>query len=112
MIVLLLRHGERAGHGNLDPTICLARRNFTFHFDGGLRRVDQRSETGLGWPDRSSAVPGLSISTPSRAVASGWNTFAAHLAIGDDIETGAFLIPNGEDRGVVLGLLKEFSSMR
>ena len=34
--------------------------------------------------------------------------FAAHLAIGDDIETGAFLIPNGEDRGVVLGLLKEF----
>ena len=37
---------------------------------GWRRRIGPVTRgTGLGWPLRSSAVPGLSMSTPSRAVA-------------------------------------------
>jgi hypothetical protein len=49
----------------------MARRNFTSSTSTGcLRRTLPATRgTGLGWPERSSAVPGLSMSTPSSAVA-------------------------------------------
>ena len=34
--------------------------------------------------------------------------FAAHLAVGDDVEAGALLVANREQRGVVLRLLETF----
>ena len=33
-------------------------------------------------------------------------TFAAHLAVGDDVEAGAFLVADGDEGGVVLRLLQ------
>ena len=49
----------------------LARRNCTSRTSTGCRRLigPATRGTGLGWPLRSSAVPGLSMSTPSSAVA-------------------------------------------
>ncbi len=49
----------------------LARRNFTSRTSTGCLRLTGPTTrgTGFGWPLRSSAVPGLSISTPSSAVA-------------------------------------------
>jgi hypothetical protein len=51
--------------------LVLARRNLTSSTSTGcLRRTFPATRgTGLGWPERSSAVPGLSMSTPSSAVA-------------------------------------------
>jgi len=48
-----------------------ARRNCTSRTSTGyLRRTFPVTRgTGLGWPERSSAMPGLSMSTPSSAVA-------------------------------------------
>ena len=48
-----------------------ARRNLTSSTSTGcLRRIGPTTRgTGFGWPLRSSAVPGLSMSTPSSAVA-------------------------------------------
>ena len=34
--------------------------------------------------------------------------FAPHLAVGDDVEPGALLVADGEQRGVVLRLLEQF----
>ncbi len=34
--------------------------------------------------------------------------FTPHLAVGDDVEPGAFLVPDGEQRGVVLRLIEKF----
>jgi hypothetical protein len=49
----------------------LRRRNSTSRVSTAWRRLigPTTRGTGLGWPERSSAVPGLSISTPSSAVA-------------------------------------------
>ena len=34
--------------------------------------------------------------------------FAPHLAVGDDVEAGALLVADGEQRGVILRLLEKF----
>src|SRR5437660_1508330 len=61
----------------------LARRNLTSPTSTGCRRrtFPATRGTGLGWPERSSAVPGLSMSTPSSAVV---DRVAARGAVGHD----------------------------
>src|SRR5260370_19503428 len=91
--------------------LVLLRRNSTSRTSTGcLRRtLPVTRGTGLGWPERSSALPGLSMSTPSSAVGEAVGVaFTPHLAVGDDVKPGAFLVPDGEQRGVVLRLIEEF----
>ena len=64
--------------------------------------------TGFGWPLRSSAVPGLSMSTAvQRGRESVGVALPADLAVGDDVQPGVFLRPDRQQRRVVLRLLEE-----
>ena len=72
VVLCLLGHRERTRHGDLDRAVgVLAEEPHVLGLD--RRRAGEMSPamrgTGLGWPDRSRAVPGLSMSTPSSAVA-------------------------------------------
>ena len=50
--------------------VCARRKRTSSTSTGCRRRTGPTMRgTGFGWPDRSSAVPGLSMSTPSSAVA-------------------------------------------
>ena len=71
VVLRLLRHGERAGHGHLDRVVGVRLKKSTSRTPTGSGRTIGPAirGTGLGWPLRSRAVPGLSMSTPSRAVA-------------------------------------------
>ena len=89
----------------------LARRNCTSRTSTGcLRRTLPTTRgTGLGWPQRSSAVPGIvDVDAFERGGEAVGIALAPHLAVGDDVEAGAFLVADGEQRGVVLRLVEKF----
>ncbi len=62
----------------------------------------------------AAAIEGCSRVVDVDAVERGGETIrvalAAHLAIGDDVQSGAFLIDDGKDGGVVLSLLQPLRS--
>src|SRR5262249_11482097 len=93
--------------------LVLARRNSTSRTSTGcLRRIlPTMRGTGFGCPDRSRAVPGLSISTPSKRGSEAVGiTFAALLSVGDDIQAGTLLVTDREKRCIILCLVKKFRS--
>ena len=71
VVLGLLGHGERARHGDLDgPAGVRAQELQVSVSTAWRRRIGPTIRgTGFGCPLRSSAVPGLSMSTPSSAVA-------------------------------------------
>ena len=71
VVLSLLGHRERAREGHLDLAVGVRLRNSRSPtWTGCLRSIVPTTRgTGLGWPLRSSAVPGLSRSMPVRALA-------------------------------------------
>lgn len=68
---------------------CFLRHSRSATSTACLRRISATTRgTGSGWPGRSSAVPGASISTPQRAGEAAGTAFAPDLAVGDDVEPG------------------------
>src|SRR5207302_4293678 len=66
IVLRLLRHGEGPGHRHLDHAVGVLAQEFDVaDLDRILRRtLPVTRGTGLGWLERSNAVPGLSMSTP------------------------------------------------
>ena len=115
VVLRLLQHRERARHGDLDlARRCApsgtADRRLPPHACGGS--CPTMRGTGFGWPERSSAVPGLSRSTPRARWRSGSIALAADLAVGDDVQPRILLRADGEQRRVVLRLCRYGSATR
>ena len=65
----------------------------------------------LGSPLRPMNVPGVvDVDTRERVREAVRVALAARLTVGDEIDPGALLVPDGEERGVVLGLLQVLGS--
>src|SRR5262245_36155332 len=63
--------------------------------------------TGFGWPERSSAVPGVvDVNAIERGCEAVRVALAPDLAVGDDVEPSLLLCPDREHGRVVLRLLE------
>src|SRR5205814_9496189 len=105
----LLRHGEGAGDGHLDFAIGVGAEELDV---AHLHRMlapdfadDTRHDVGLAAAIDARAGS-VDVNTLQRGGEAVGVTFAAHLAVGDDVEAGALLIADGQQGGVVLGFLE------
>ena len=99
------------GHGDLDHAVGIGaqelkvahfHRMLAAHFAGHARHrigMTRAVKRGAGIVD----VDAFERGGEAVGIA-----FAPHLAVGDDVEPGALLVANGEQRGVVLRLVEEF----
>src|SRR4029077_12179631 len=88
----------------------LRRRNCTSRTSTGcLRRtLPVTRGTGLGWPERSSAVPSVDVDAFERGREAIRITFAPHLAVRDDVEPCSLLRTDRQQGRVVLRGFEEF----
>ena len=81
VVLRLLRHRERARHGDLDRcgSVLRAQELHVAHLrPGAARRIGPTTRgTGFGWPLRSSAVPGCRCRRPRARSRSGWSSSRA-----------------------------------
>ena len=112
MIVLgLLRHGEGAGDGDLDPAIGIgAEEKDVAHLDrvaAGDLADDARHRIGLAAAiERGAGI--VEIDAVERCREAVRIALPPHLAVGDDVEAGFFLVADGEQGGVVHRLIEPF----
>ena len=110
VVLGLLRHRERPGHGDLDPQVReRAQELDVAQLDGprAPNRADDARHRVLvagaierdAWPIQVDAVEGgreaVRVALPT------------HLPVGDDVDAGQLHVPDGEPRRVVLCLLEE-----
>ena len=109
VVLRLLAHGERAGHRRLDAAVGIGAQHFQVaHLDRA--RAPDRADHARHRHGLPGAVDGRAGIFDVDAVERGGEAvgiaFAALLAVGDDVEAGALLIADREDRGVVLRRFK------
>ena len=105
IVLRLLAHGERSGHGSLDLAAGIGAQHLQVaNLDGVLaadRADDARHRYRLAAAvDRGAGI--FDIDAVERGGEAVGIAFAPLLAVGDDIEPGALLIADGEDGGVIL----------
>ena len=107
----LLSHGEGAGHRNLDLAGRMAPQEQNILDLHGVPPPDVADDSWnrIRMPAAVERAAGIvDIHSVERGCKSIRVTFAAHLAVGDDVDAGVFLRLDRHDRGVVLRLLKIF----
>ena len=111
----LARHRERAGQGDLDLAIGVAAQELDIaHFDRPQpadRADDARHDNGSARPPADSrrvveVDPGECCRKAVRIA------FAADLAVGDDVDAGAFHVADREHRRIVLRLFEKGAGTR
>ncbi len=112
-VLSLLLHGEGAGHGDLHRPICVGLEELQgIDLDRTLA-PDLAGDAGRG-NGVARAVQRLARILqidPLQGVGETVGVaLAAHLPVGDDVDTGALLIADGDDHGIVLGFFQEFRS--
>ena len=111
VVLSLLRHRERTWHGDLDGAVGVRPQELQVADLDRMFAADLADDArhGVGVAAAVEGRPGIvdvdAVEGRGEAVRV---ALAAHLAVGDDVESGALLVDDGEDRGVVLGLLKPF----
>ena len=111
VVLALLRHGERARHRHLDLAVGVGAQEFDVaHLDRmpALDRADHARHDG----EAAGAVRCLAGIVEVDAVERGGEAvgiaLAPLLAVGDDVEAGALLVADRDQRGVVLRTLEPF----
>src|SRR5690242_14637767 len=107
IVLRLLAHGERAGHGHLDPAISVRAQELHVVDLDRMLAADLPCDArhGVGVPRAVERRAGIVDVHPlqCRGEAVGV-ALAAHLAIGDDVQAGFLLGADREQRRIVLGL--------
>ena len=109
LILALLGHGERPRHRHLDPAVGVGAQELRVAHLDRMPAPDRPTMRGTMAkpPVRFEVLPGLSMSTPSSAVAKRLGSSpSAALAVGDDVEAGAFLVADRKQRRIVLRRFK------
>ena len=107
VVLRLLRHRERAGHRDLDGARGVGAQEFhVVDFDRMLAphlAGDARHRIGMaGAVERGAGI--VDVDAFERGGEAVGVAFAPHLAVGDDVEAGALLVVDREQRRVVLRL--------
>ena len=115
IVLRLLRHGEGAGHRDLDRAVGVgAQELHVAHFDRMLApdlADDARHRIGMaGAVERGAGI--VDVDAFERGGEAVGVALAAHLAVGDDVEAGALLVADREQRRVVLRLRREIPARR
>ena len=111
IVLRLLGHGERARHGDLDLPVGILAQEFDV---AGLDRVPPhdradhpRHRIGLAAAvERHAGI--VEVDAVQRGGEAVGIAFAAHLAVGDDVEPGPLLVADGDQGGVVHRLVEPF----
>ena len=107
LVLRLLRHRERAGHGHLDHVVGVRLQELHVADADRLWPRYRASDPWhrVGMPAAIEGRPGVvdvdALERGGEVVAVG---LAPHLAVGDDVEPGLLLGADGQHRGVVLRL--------
>ena len=109
VVLRLLRHRERTRHGDLDGAVGVGPEELEvadFHRVLAADRADDpRHRVGV-----AAAVEGgagiVDVDTLQGRGEAVRVALPPHLAVGDDVEPGAFLVDDGKHGGVVLGLVE------
>jgi hypothetical protein len=109
IILRLLGHGERARHSDLDgPAGVRAQEGHVRHLDrvpAPDRPGHPRNRIGMAAAvQRGPRIVDVNT-VESRGEPVGV-ALPAHLPVGDDVQAGQFLIPDGQQRRIALGLLE------
>ena len=109
VVLCLLRHGEGTGYRHLDDAIGVgAQKFYVVDFDrmpAPHLADDARYRIGMtGAVERGAGI--VDIDALERGGEAIRIALAPHLAIGDDIETGALLVEDGDPGRVVLRLVE------
>ena len=110
LVVELLRHGERAGNGDLDRPVGIGAQErdvARLHRLPPADRADHaRHDLETAGRARGNLRRVLAVHALERGGETVGVALAAHLAVGDDVDAGALLVADREQRGVVLRLLE------
>ena len=109
LVLHLLTHGEGTRQGDLCQAICIGAQELHVAQLDGARAPDLADDARYGRPIacpvddhcRILVVDAFQCRGETVGVA-----FAAHLAVGDDVDAGALHVAYGDEGGVVLGLLE------
>ena len=110
IVLRLLRHREGAGHGDLHHALGVGLQKFQVaHLDRMLPADfsgDARHGIGMAAPvERRARI--VEIDAFERRGETVRIALPPHLAVGDDVEPGAFLVADRKDRRVILRLVEE-----
>ena len=99
IVLRLLRHGERAGHGDLDRAVGVGAQELDVaHLDRVLApdlADDARHRIGMAAAvERGAGI--VDVDAVERGGEAVRVALAPHLAVGDDVEPGALLVADGE----------------
>src|SRR5215831_1926126 len=111
VVLSLLRHRVRAGDGNFDRSICIAAEEFDVAYSDRILAANLSDDTRhrirmSASIKRRSRI--LEINTFKRCGKPVGVTLTANLAVGDDVEPGTLLVPDRENRRIVLRFLQKF----
>ena len=111
IILSLLGHGERPREGDLDPSVRVRPQELdVLHLDGPPSRNlsdDPRHGVGVAGTVHGGAVV-IDIDPVEGGRYPVGIALPANFAVRNNVETRLFLVPDGKEGGVVLGLLEEF----
>jgi len=105
IVLTLRRHGERPGHRHLDRPVGVGAQEFHVADLDRMLAPDRPHHPGHGRKPAGTvgSLAGIvEIDARERGGEAVGIALAALLAVGDDVEPGALLIADGEQRGVVL----------
>ena len=107
VVLRLLAHGERPGHGHLDLVVRVGAQEFEIvDFDRPLapdRAYDARNRIGMARPvERHARL--VDVDAFERGREAVRIAFATDFAVGDDVEPRVLLRPDREHGRIVLGL--------
>jgi hypothetical protein len=105
----LRRHGERSGHRHLDHPVGVGAQEFHVADLDRMLAPDRPHHPGHGRKPAGTvgSLAGIvEIDTRERGGKAVGIALATLLAVGDDVEAGALLIADGEQRGVILGAVE------
>ena len=111
VVLALLRHGERARHRHLDHAVGIGAQEFDVaHLDrmapSDLADHARHDGEAAGAVRRLAGI--VEIDAVERGREAVGIALAPLLAVGDDVEAGALLVADGEERGVVLRRVEPF----
>ena len=109
VVLRLLRHRERTGHGHLHRPVGVRPEDLEVaelhRMPPPDRADDPRHRVRVtAAVERGPRV--VDVDAVQRGGEAVGVALPAHLAVGEDVEPGPFLVADGEDGGVVLGLLQ------
>ena len=111
VVLSLLRHGKRPGHGHLDRAIRIgAQELHVANLDRMLAtHLADNARHRIGMTGAVESRTGIVDVDPfERGREAVGIAFTPHLAVGDDVETGALLVADRQPRCIVLRLVEPF----